>query len=61
MSKAFDSIEHNLFLYKLSAYRILNKEHCRYFTNNLSDWMQTVSVNGACTVRVWKAKHTENF
>ena len=27
MSKAFDSIEHNLFLNKLSAYRILNKEH----------------------------------
>ena len=44
LSKAFDSIDHNLLLKKLSAYGILDKEH-EWFLNYLSSRMQRVSVN----------------
>ena len=46
LSKAFDSIDFNLLLNKLSSYGILNDEY-RWFSNYLSDRMQRVSVNGA--------------
>lgn len=45
LSKAFDSIDHNLLLNKLSSYGILDDEY-RWFSNYLSDRMQRVSVNG---------------
>ena len=46
LGKAFDSIDSiKLLLKKLSAYGILNEE-CRWFSNYLSDRMQSVSVNG---------------
>ena len=44
LSKAFDSIDHDLLLNKLSAYDILNGEH-KWFSNYLSDRKQRVSVN----------------
>ena len=46
LSKAFDSIDHNLLLDKLSAYGILNGEH-QWFSNYLSGRQQRVMVNGA--------------
>ena len=50
LSKAFDSIDHKLLLRKLSAYGILNEEY-RWFSNDFSDRMQRVSVNGTYSGR----------
>ena len=45
LSKAFDTVDHEILLYKLDYYGIRG-QICKWFRHYLSDTQQCVSING---------------
>ena len=45
LQKAFDTVDHNILLYKLSHYGIRDKANC-WFSSYLSNRKQFVTING---------------